>query len=151
MHGAAAARMRNISRFAFRAMQHARQGPDDAGGAAGEAAGGPVGGAAAPPASGAGAMGSWQVHALDWAMDPAGRVSLIEANAAPGMRGYRSMPTLTPALWTTMFELVALAQSAPAAWLRGCGRGFRFHGWHLIYNELDEQRAGGLSGCEPLP
>ena len=82
-------------------------------------------------------------------MDPKGRVSLIEVNAAPGMRGYSSMPTLTPALWTTMFELIALAQGAPDAWLRGCRRGFSFYGWQLIYNELHDDEAG--QSCEPLP
>ena len=113
-----------------------------------------AGGAAAAPASRTSTIGSWQAHALDWAMDPAGRVSLIEANAGPSMAGYRSMPTLTPALYLTMFELVALAQTAPAAWLRDCGRGFRFHGWHLIYNELheiEEQHGERAARCEPLP
>ena len=65
MHGVTAARMRNISLFAFRAMQHARRTRPsrNAGEIADEIA-------AAPASS---AVGSWQVHALDWAMDPAGR------------------------------------------------------------------------------
>jgi hypothetical protein len=48
-----------------------------------------------------------------------------------------------------MFELIALAQGAPDAWLRGCRRGFSFYGWQLIYNELHDDEAG--QSCEPLP
>ena len=47
------------------------------------------------------------------------------------------MPSLTPALWTSMFELVALSQTASPDWLRGLRSGHSsFFGWELIYNEI---------------
>ena len=86
---------------------------------------------------------------MDWALEPSGRVSLLEVNAAPGMRGYRSMPTLTPALWKTMIELVALAQTATPTWLQTrARRGFQFFGWHLIYNEIHDR--GTSYTCEDI-
>ena len=148
-----AQRMQNLSVFAFQAMRQpppatpSAAAPGDASAASGTAT------RSAPsrlasPSSGAGregsarssrrSLGTWQVHGLDWAIGPRGEVSLIEANAAPGMRHYASLPSLSPAVWTTMFELVALAQSASRTWLERRARPWHFFGWELLFNEALE-------------
>lgn len=91
-----------------------------------------------------GSPGTWQVFGLDWILDTAGRASLIECNAAPGMPHYE-MPgdeALTPALWTSMLELVALAQSATPDALSALAVGYEYKGWELLYNEASP--AAGL-------
>ena len=92
-------------------------------------------------------MGSFQLYALDWVMDTSGNLSLLECNAAPGMLDYSYVKgdTLTPGLWTSMLQLVALAQSASPQRLRSLSaRGaqpFHFAGWELLFNELTSPRA----------
>lgn len=129
--------MKNLSLFAFRAMR------------VGSARGQASAAASAADFRAGRALGSWQAHAMDWAIEPSGRVSLIEVNAAPGMRGYSSMPSLAPGVWTTMFELVALAQRASPEWLQHKAKSgeFTYWGWHLIYNELGAEEQAQRYSC----
>ena len=134
---------------------HAMRGDPDAnpevpltarrGGGSGGGGGGSGGGGSHP-------LRSFQFFSLDWALGPDGRPSLIEKNAAPGTHPYRSVDGLMPGLLTTMIELVALTQTAPAETLRTMHAGpgaaqFAFGGWRLVHNQLHEQPAAPYNAC----
>ena len=73
------------------------------------------------------AMGSFQVFAADFAMDPRGNVWLLEVNSAPLWTPYPTDDSLTPAVYRTALELM-LHDHGPQAGppLR------RYAGWELI-------------------
>lgn len=86
-------------------------------------------------------LGTWQLWGLDWAVDVAGAVSLLEVNAAPAIvkKAHGDVQ------WQRMLELVALLYSAPSAYVRSLsarGGGWRYHGWRLLLNEAEEEAAG---------
>jgi hypothetical protein len=129
--------MRRVSKFALEAMFTPRTASMGSAAGASRGRSGSGDGGDAP----SGLVGSWQVWSLDWALDVSGGISLLEANAAPSIAEYSSVPRLTPALYTTMLELVTLAQTAPMSRLRQLTlfesprSGFRYEGWELIHND----------------
>ena len=122
------ARMRRISLFAFQAMRKPGGDVGDGGGGGHDDDDG--GGGAAPTG-----LSSWQFYTLDWAMEPSGEVSLLEYNAASAYRHVPSGDDLTPRIWSSMIELVGLAQSAPARSLRERALPRSYAGWRLLHNE----------------
>ena len=96
---------------------------------------------------------SFQFFSLDWAMEPDGRISLIEKNAAPGTHPYQSVVGLMPTLVTTMLELIALVQTAPEGTLRQMHAAptasqFPFGGWRLVQNQLHELPTAPYNACQ---
>lgn len=89
--------------------------------------------------------GRFQVFALDWMIDADGGMHLLEANGNPQVSSY-PLPDLTPALWTTMHDVVHAVHVEPETLPQDGSFSvrdrYRFGGWHMVYNELELEAEG---------
>ena len=85
--------------------------------------------------------GAFMLFGLDWMIDRAGGVHLLEANGYPVMKHYPNTDGLTPKLWRDMAALLTSVHLEPDTLVGEVSvrDGFAFGGWELVFSELEEQ------------
>jgi len=92
---------------------------------------------AKPPAH---VPGRFHLFGIDWLLDSAGQLHLLEGNGYPLVTHYDGID-LTPRVWEEMTDLILAVQTKPASLGTKLGAGFKFGGWTLVFNELEESYA----------
>ena len=84
--------------------------------------------------------GRWHLFGVDWMLDAAGKLHLLEGNGFPLVTHYPSALGLTPRVWEEMVDLLLKVHADPASLgTKVTVRDrFRFGQWTLVFNELEE-------------
>ena len=87
--------------------------------------------------------GTFHMIGFDWTLDQDGHVFLLEGNNGAAVVDYQNVEGgFTPRIWDTLVDLILLIHTTPQELPSRLTvkQGFAFHGWELIYNELEEMR-----------